>query len=113
MTKQEAIQELEDEIMDTFEFSKVVSCMRHFNWTWHTCDSGGSIPAEYEVRQEARRLIRTAAKEQISIGSGGLHVDYREGFCDVENKPFVHIDLSFKVNQSLNDGICYDESVSH
>ena len=113
MTKQEAIQELEDEIMDTFEFSKVVSCMRHFNWTWYTSDSEGSVPEEYEVRQEARRLIRTAAKEQISIGSGGLHVDYRSGFCDVENKPFICIDLSFKIERSLNDGICYDEPVSH
>ena len=113
MTKQEAIQELEDEIMDTFEFSKVVSCMHHFGWTWHTCETKGAIPEEYEVRREARRLIRTAAKEQISMGSGGLHVDYRSGFCDVENKPFVSIDLSFKVEQSFNDGICYDESVPH
>jgi hypothetical protein len=113
MTKQEAIQELEDEIMDTFEFSKVVSCMRYFNWTWHTCETKGDIPTEFEVRREARRLIRTAAKEQISIGSGGLHVDYRSGFCDVENKPFICIDLSFKIEQSLNDGICYDEPVSH
>ena len=113
MTKQEAIQDLEDEIMDTFEFSKVVSCMRHFNWTWHTCETKGSIPAECEVRHEARRLIRTAAKEQMSMGSGGLHVDYREGYCGVENKPFVTIDRSFKVEQPLNDGICYDQPVPH
>ena len=113
MNKQEAIQKLEDEIMDTFDFSKVVACMNHFGWTWHTCEPKGSPPDEYEVRREARRLIRTAAKERMSMGTGGLHVDYRSGFCDVENKPFLCLDLSFKVVQSLNDGLCYDQPIPH
>ena len=47
MTKEQALQEQMDEIMDSFEFDKVLSVMQHLNWEWK--DAG--VPDEYEIRK--------------------------------------------------------------
>lgn len=109
MTKAEAVQELEDEIMDTFEFAKVANYMKSVNWSWASATSEMDVPAEPQLRAMVRSLIRQAAKRKESIGTGGFHIDYREGMDCIEDKPYVSIDLSFKIAQSNLDGVSYDE----
>ena len=109
MTKEEAVQELEDEIMDTFEFAKVANYMKSVNWSWASATSEMDVPDEPQLRAMVRKLIRQAHKRKESLGTGGFHVDYREGVDCIDSKPYVSIDLSFKIAQSHLDGVSYDE----
>jgi hypothetical protein len=69
MTDQEKI----DQIMDTFNFHCVVVAMRATNWQWVRASEKDGIPTEYEIRREARRLLRDVLiGPHRSIKTGGL-----------------------------------------
>ena len=65
-----------DEILDEFDFARVLLVMRHLNWEWR----GTGIPTLGVLRREARRLLDLAllgihtGSKQYSGGSGGFWV---------------------------------------
>ena len=97
MTKQEAIQEQIDEIMDSFEFEKAHKIMEAMNWEWY--EQG--IPDIYLLRTEARKQLKNSVKVNGVSGSGGLTAHYTEG------KSWVKLDLYFGLS-SINDGTEYE-----
>ena len=97
MTKQEAIQEQIDEIMDSFDFEKAQKIMEALNWEWY--EKG--IPDIYSLRAEARKQLKSAAKVKGVSGSVGLTAHYTEG------KSWVRLDLYFGLD-SINDGTEYE-----
>ena len=101
MTKQQALQEQMDEIMDSFEFDKVLSVMKHLNWKW---GSSKGIPDEYEVRQQARKTMKYAIECNGDAGTGGFH-------ATVDDNPeegWVRLNLHFGFS-TINDGVDYEK----
>jgi len=60
-----------DYIMDRFNFRRVHKAMQALNWTWA---GPNSIPDEYNLRMEARRLLMETTEMDIgwSVGTGGF-----------------------------------------
>jgi len=100
MTKEQALQEQMDEIMDSFEFDKVASVMQHLNWEWK--DAG--VPDEYEIRQSARRTMKSAIECNGTAGSGG----FTAVVTDNEEEGWVRLDLYFGFD-TVNDGVDYEK----
>lgn len=101
-TRAEAVTERIDEIMDTFDFAKVAAHMKYVNWTW----VNDGVPGMYALRQEARKKLRTAAKERCGTNGGGFLVSYREG--DENDKPWFRLDLCFVLEDGSDDGVSYE-----
>ena len=102
MTKQEAIQNQIDEIMDTFEFEDVYEWMTHTNWTWGH-GAGAIVPDVYQLRSQARTLLKEAAKSSLA-STGGFTASCDEGKDD--DGPWITLKLSFGYS-TLNDGTSY------
>jgi hypothetical protein len=104
MTKQEAIQEQIDEVMDTFDFATVRKIMAALDWKWATSEGmNREIPDEYEIRRSARNRMRDAAKVGYS-SSGGFSARLIEGVED--EKAWLLMDLNFGI-QSFQDTTDY------
>ena len=56
------------EIMNQFDFDRVLSVMRYLNWNW-----GMSVPTMDEIKEMAFKLLTEAyAKDSYSVSSGGF-----------------------------------------
>lgn len=110
MNFNEACQEKIDEIMDMFDFSNAKKIMDLLNWKWASVDTDKI--QEYQLRIEARRLLKNVVKmlkkekngRLVFTETGGLAA---YGVKNIENgKPWVNLWLYF--GQSWNtDGIDY------
>jgi len=100
-TKQEAIQEQIDEIMDTFDFGRVHKWMKHDQWTWG--DEG--VPDEAALRMAARERLICAARCKGVSSTGGFTAEYVEA-KDEYGAPFIRMDLHFGYS-SINDGTTF------
>lgn len=101
MTKQEALQEQMDEIMDSFEFDKVHSIMQHLNWEWQSCNG---VPDVYEIRKQARRVMKYAIDCNGDAGTGGFHATVD----DLPDEGWVRLNLYFGFS-TINDGVQYEK----
>lgn len=104
MTKKEVLNNQVDEIMDSFDFRKVASVMKHLNWRWH---DSNIPPDEYEIRKNARELMKEAIKSGEGICTGGWQIEIYSG--EKGGEKWARIDLTFAVEESFNEGENYDE----
>lgn len=65
-----------DDCLDAFETDRIVKVMEHLDWKWSRL---GDVPSQYDLRREARRLLRDAItrsyhkpEKEIFVGSGGI-----------------------------------------
>jgi hypothetical protein len=71
-------QELIDEVMDNFDFSRVAKVMEALDWTWF----GYGVPAEPDIRSAVRKHLSTVygtAKIQgrkYGMATGGFSYEY-------------------------------------
>ena len=102
MTKEQALQEQMDDIMDSFEFDKVASVMQHLDWKWK---SSNGVPDEYEIRKSARQTMKSAIECNGTSGTGGFTaiVD------DNPEEGWVRLDLHFGFS-TINDGVEYEKN---
>lgn len=106
MTKQEAIQEQIDDIMDTFEFEDVRNWMKHDGWGWGTGNGDElEVPDLYTIKRSARQRLKEAAETGFS-STGGFTAQRYEGTD--EDGPWITLSLHFGY-QSCNDGTSYTE----
>jgi hypothetical protein len=103
MTKQEAIQEQIDNIMDSFEFDKVQTVMTALDWKWYLHED---IPGIIEIKQSARKTLNSLKNENRMSGSGGFYATKEEG--EELGKPWVRISLFFGL-EFAEDGVSYDK----
>jgi hypothetical protein len=59
-------QENIDNIMDNFDFSRVIKTMKALDWTWANMHAADGTPTESEVRTFARNLLKSAAARVVS-----------------------------------------------
>ena len=102
-TRQEAVQEQIDEIMDTFDFDRVHRWMLVEDWTW----ADGTVPSITELRLEARARLKDAASNRGFASCGGFTAIYREDI-DQGYKPWLRLDLYFGYS-TINDGTSFTE----
>ena len=90
MKKQPTMQQDKiDNIMDNFNFSKVETAMKATNWAWASADG---VPTEYELRKQARALLKQVSKKYLSkvsfrcfISTGGFKATkYFDGELELE-----------------------------
>ena len=101
MTRQEAIQNQIDEIMDWFEFSKVAKTMKLLQWGWGLPPV---VPEESKIRQEARRLLSMVSQDKV-VSCGGFVARLDEG--KYKDGKWVRVRLAFEVD-SWGDGVTYE-----
>lgn len=91
-----------DEIMDSFEFGRVLSVMQHLKWRWESSDG---IPDEYEIRKMARKMLNHAIECNGTAGSGGFTaiVD------DNPEEGWVRLSLYFGFD-TIHDGVEYEKN---
>ena len=78
-----------DDIMDNFNFNKVETVMKATNWTWA---SANGVPAEHELRKQARKLLKSVSQHYVSelgfrysISTGGFKATkYYDGGLELE-----------------------------
>ena len=103
MTKKQVLLNQVDEIMDSFDFRKVADVMKHLNWEW----KGVGVPDEYEIRKNARELMKMAIKAGEEMSTGGWQVRIMSG--QDHGGKWARIDLAFAIEQTFNEGEEYDE----
>ena len=91
-----------DNTMDNFDFDTVHKTMVFLNWKWANMNGGLEIPEKYELRKEARRLLKTSIEEKTTISTGGFYAEYTEdeegGWLDLK---FVLSDWDEEVEKDL------------
>lgn len=106
ITRQQAIDEQINEIMDEFDFAKVAKYMKQSNWKWAFGESSmhSLTPSEIELRNYAKAIMEKVAKESIvSYGSRGFLVKFSENKDD----HWVNIKLMFILEWWPTDATCY------
>ena len=95
-----------DDIMDEFNFARVLTTMEALDWKWATAKSGYGIPDMDELRATAERLLRGAADARLNDykgthwelgiinGTGGFQAT---AWCDEDKTKITALDLSFIV----------------
>lgn len=82
MAKRKTKQELIDEIMDNFRFSKVADAMQALDWKWVGHEDTGGVPEEHTLRKKARGLLSSCydfgakTRREYSISTGGFTAEY-------------------------------------
>jgi len=72
-----------DDIMDNFDFRKVLRTMRLLEWKWADVEGKRKVPEERHLRSTARCLLKRAAAEKVVAGSGGFVAAYAAGWLSL------------------------------
>ena len=104
--KKDPLEKMIDEIMDEFNFARVLTTMEALDWKWATAKSGYGIPDMDDLRATAERLLRGAADARLNDykgthwelgiinGTGGFQAT---AWCDEDKTRITALDLSFIV----------------
>lgn len=104
MTREEAIQEAIDEVMDFFDVEKCIKVMKLLNWTWL---NSPEPPDKYEFRKSLRNALRCAARYG-GYASGGFNFTFHDSIDRETGEPFVMFKGGFYVEDVIGiDGIAY------
>ena len=94
-----------DDILDNFNFAKVLKTMEVLDWKWATSNG---VPTMDELRNQAERLLRGAANSRLGDyknthwelgiinGTGGFQAT---AFCDEAKTRITGLDLKFIVSE--------------
>lgn len=92
-----------DEILDNFDFDKVVKVMEYLEWTWFS--TGGETVYVSDARKFARQLLTEALRkvkvntnDESNIASGGFRAE-AETFLDDDKK---YAKLTFEIESQEN-----------
>jgi len=102
MTRKEVLNNQMDEIMDSFDFDQVQKIMSATDWMWVLAEKG--VPDQYELRREARRLMKQAINGE-DCGTGGFRAWVTEGTD--RDGAWAKLNLSFGI-ETIHDGESHD-----
>jgi hypothetical protein len=99
--KEKDLEYMIEDILNEFDFDKVERVMEALNWKWR-----GETPTLYDLREEALRLLRGAAKSRLGDFKDTHHeiaiINACGGFeakawCDEGKTKITGLDLAFVV----------------
>jgi hypothetical protein len=110
MTREQAIQQQVDEIMDEFDFHNVQRMFVHNGWTYHMEDKPPSVG---ELRRHARKLLSSVCEKPrdgcYTTGSGRFSVSLVE---DTQEK-WIRLALMFTPEEyGIDEGVEYENVAS-
>ena len=88
--------------MDSFDFDQVQKIMSATDWVWVSSEEG--IPDQYELRKEARRLMKQAIAGE-DCATGGFRAWVTEGTD--RDGAWAKLNLSFGI-ETIHDGESHD-----
>ena len=81
-------QEAIDNIMDYFDFDKVLKTMIALDWKWvkedHKSIDDLEIPSIERIRKTARKALIRAIEIKDSTSTGGFQAEYNEGSLSLQ-----------------------------
>ena len=99
--KEDDLEYMIEDILNEFDFDKVERAMEALNWKWR-----GETPTLYDLREEALRLLRGAAKSRLGDFKDTHHdvaiINACGGFearayCNEDKTKITGLDLAFVV----------------
>ena len=99
--KEDDLEYMIEDILNEFDFDKVERAMEALNWKWR-----GETPTLYDLREEALRLLRGAAKSRLGDFKDTHHdvaiINACGGFearayCNEDKTKITGLDLAFIV----------------
>ena len=105
--KKDPLEKMIDEIMDEFNFARVLTTMEALDWKWATAKGGYGIADMDELRATAERLLRDAADARLGryrgehwempiiCGTGGFEA---KAWCDEYVNKITGLELAFIVS---------------
>ena len=99
--KEDDLEHMIEDILNEFDFDKVERVMEALNWKWR-----GETPTLYDLREEALRLLRGAAKSRLGNFKNEHHdvaiINACGGFeakayCDENKTKITGLDLAFVI----------------
>jgi hypothetical protein len=90
------IKEQIQEIINEFDFEKVNKTMIALDWIWAGSKTHNSIPSIYELKQEAKRLLKDAAEGMLKHDTDYYFVS-TGGFCATSSE--LGLKLEFIVSE--------------
>ena len=100
------VDEMIDNIMESFDFNKVRKVMWHLDWRWASSENG--TPSIEQLKETAERLLRGAAEYRlgnyfdshwelgVTNGTGGFQAT---AYCDRMKTRITCLDLKFVVTE--------------
>jgi len=65
-----------DEIIDRFNFEKVLIAMQALDWRWQSTEGNGlAVPSLQKMKSIARHLLRESIKSKV-VSTGGFEATY-------------------------------------
>jgi hypothetical protein len=102
------VNQMVDEILDEFNFAQVFRAMDALDWKWATVNGGKGTPNIDDLRTEAERLLRGAAKSRLGdykdshweLGiinaTGGFQAT---AYCNEDKTEITALSLQFVVTE--------------
>lgn len=99
--KEDDLEYMIEDILNEFDFDKVERAMEALNWKWR-----GETPTLYDLREEALRLLRGAAKSRLGDFKDTHHdvaiINACGGFearayCNEDKTKITGLDLAFVI----------------
>ncbi len=99
--KEDDLEYMIEDILNEFDFDKVERAMEALNWKWR-----GETPTLYDLREEALRLLRGAAKSRLGDfkdthydvaiinACGGFEA---KAYCNENKTEITGLDLAFVI----------------
>lgn len=102
---EEQFEVLLDNVMDNFNFTKVHDVMVQLDWRWVDKSTGELlVPSVYRLMETARRHLRVAYAEELTVCSGGLEATYTPGFEGDKDDPAGFLNLKFVLTEWDSEG---------
>lgn len=114
MNKEELIEKMIADTLESFDFDKVHKVMKMLNWKWVSNEIGGdeAIPSTYRLIKRAEELLRKVAtvannKETAISGCGGFVAEMSDGILSLsfilESSTTYDDDYTNDENKTRND----------
>jgi len=109
MKREDAIQNLIDDIMDSFDVERCIKVMEFLDWKWGDSEDP---PSDYEFRRELRRALKEAVKHGGYV-SGGFDLRFYDSVDEETGEPFIRFSGGFSIEDVYTfDGISYKKGES-
>ena len=89
MSKEEIIETMITQVMESFDFEKVHDVMNLLDWRWSNGDGGLAVPSLYKIIKTADNLLRNVAKyygdkEFHCFSTGGFTASLDNGILSLQ-----------------------------
>ena len=106
MSKEELIDKMVTEVLESFDFDRVHRVMRYLDWKWVDGDGTLFFPNHYQLAKKAERLLRDVVQHYECDGyvcsSGGFIAQINNDSFDDDNPDDKTLTLLFILTETTS-----------